>query len=904
MSALFWARYIVRSLRRGGRRVLFALACIAVGVAGVVALELATLTVQNALTSNVRAANGGDVSIASESAPLSRADLGVFRQLQREGRISQWLPVSTLHATTVLPGLRLIPFSVDVVPVPPYPLGGEPTFVSPANGNAESILRRPATVLVTSVLADELGAHIGSHVTVRSIGGAALHVTVGGILAETSLEHAAAMTVSARNAAPINGGYPHYTAVYANVPGGSSAQVGALLRTRFPLAQVQTVSESLQSTETEVHDFRQFLLLVGLLALLVAGIGILNAMQSLLTWRRLEIAMLKALGFGQGTLYALFGGEAVVLGLVGGVVGVVVGALAGSFITGALARALALQVTFVVDGLTLLAGVLLGVGATAIFAVFPVVRAAEVRPLEIMREGAPAPGAVRTVVLLAVVLGLFTALAAVVVGDLETAIKMVVGAAVVCGVLAGIFALVTGWLGRLGPPAGRQMAVGVLVASLAAILYTLARLPALAPLAVLWALLWLVTIAVPRSSLLPLLVAVRSLARRRSRTAVTLVAFLSGVLAMSLTLTVALGLQGQITSALASASAVNLIAVDTSASEGSVVRAASHLPGVKSLNAVLTVNVNPVSLNGRPVSRVVPPRPATGDREDSDFGARLLGSITGFDMKHGARPDSIIPMTIVTGRQLGQVDAGTNHIVVRRELQHRPFFLSLGDTVTFRESGTSITRAGRIVGFYTRPRRRGFAAFFSGSIIADRSFVRAIGAGDEQSTVAMRIDPASLSADATHLQNAVPGALVVDVADLTAVIETILNDLLNLLAVITALALGAGLTVVANGVTLAMLERRREIALYKAIGFGPGDVLRFVLVENALAGLLAGAVSVLAVAAALGFISRVALQQSIGFDPVVATLVLLVAAALAIVAAYLAARSPLRVRPIEALRND
>src|SRR5438309_4404771 len=33
------------------------------------------------------------------------------------------------------------------------------------------------------------------------------------------------------------------------------------------------------------HDFQQFLLIVGLLALLIAGIGILNAMQSILAMR-------------------------------------------------------------------------------------------------------------------------------------------------------------------------------------------------------------------------------------------------------------------------------------------------------------------------------------------------------------------------------------------------------------------------------------------------------------------------------------------------------------------------------------------------------------------------------------------------------------------------------------------
>ncbi len=149
-----------------------------------------------------------------------------------------------------------------------------------------------------------------------------------------------------------------------------------------------------------------------------------------------------------------------------------------------------------------------------------------------------------------------------------------------------------------------------------------------------------------------------------------------------------------------------------------------------------------------------------------------------------------------------------------------------------------------------------------------------------------------------------PGVLVIDVGDLAAVVETILSELLNVLDVITALVLGAGTAVVANGVALAMFERRREIALYKAVGFGPSSVLHFVLVENALIGTIAGAASVLAAAIALGLLSRLALQRAVGFDPVLAVYVLAAAVVLAVFTAYLAARAPIGVRPLEALRNE
>src|SRR5579859_69125 len=142
----FWLTYQLRSLLRGGKRALFAAICVAVGVAGVVALQTASLSIQNALTSNVRAANGGDISLTTDAAPLSRSDLSVFQRLKRSGRITSWTAIYTVHATAVNVKHELVPFDVDVVSAPPYPLGGQPTFVSPANGNVDRLLSHPGEI--------------------------------------------------------------------------------------------------------------------------------------------------------------------------------------------------------------------------------------------------------------------------------------------------------------------------------------------------------------------------------------------------------------------------------------------------------------------------------------------------------------------------------------------------------------------------------------------------------------------------------------------------------------------------------------------------------------------------------------------------------------------------------------
>ncbi len=898
---IFWLRYVTRSLRRSGRRSVFALLCIVVGVASVVALQTATLTVQNALTSNVRAANGGDISVASEASPISQSDLAVFSSLQRQGQISQWTAVANLHAAAVSAGGHLVPFDIQAVSRN-YPIGGQPTFVSPSSGNVGTLLTGPRDVLVTTVLADELGVSVGSRVYVRSVGGQGLHATIRGILAETSFEHSAVMTMRSNVATALSGRLPEYSAVYLNVPGNPS-KMAAQLRSQFPVATVQTVQEAMRSTQQQVHDFQQFMLLVGLMALLIAGIGILNAMQSMLTWRRLEIAMLKAVGFRRRSLYVLFGGEALLLGLVGGAVGAAIGASISKAVTDALARAMAIQVVFKFDTGSLLGGVALGIGATLLFSLMPIVRAAGFRPLEILREGtaASATGWAQTLGLLAIVLALFAGLSAAIMGSPVLAAEFVIASAALAALFTGLFALIVSWIGRLGPPRSRLLGTTVLIVLVVLTAVAVRAGSPLGPILGLAAVIWGVMALASAAGRLPLVIAVRSLSRRRARTSVTLVAFLVGVLAMSVTLTVAVSLESQINAVIASNSSVNLVAIASPSGQKALLKASSKLKAVQSRSDIVEASTEPVQINRKPLDRVVWPSSSAPNGDTADEQGRALSGVTGLDLRHNQTAGDI---RIVSGRMLGPADTGSSNALVRSELLYPPYNLKEGDSITLREPGSGRTSTIRIAGFYDRTRRRGFASFFRAPIYADRSVALAVGGQDAQFIISYSISPDQLTHDATQLQRQATGSLVVDIGDLTAVVETILNELLNLLAVITALGLGAGLAVVGNGVALAMLERRREMALYKAIGFGPRSVLRFVLVENALGGTLAGAVSVVLVAAVLSVISHLALQKAIGFDPVVAVLVLAGATLLAVVTAYLAARAPVRIRPIEVLRNE
>src|ERR1700724_4592296 len=74
--------YTTRSLWRGGQRTLLAIFCVAVGVMAIVALQLVGLMINNAFTSNVRDANGGDIAVRSENQSFTQDDLSFFDQLK------------------------------------------------------------------------------------------------------------------------------------------------------------------------------------------------------------------------------------------------------------------------------------------------------------------------------------------------------------------------------------------------------------------------------------------------------------------------------------------------------------------------------------------------------------------------------------------------------------------------------------------------------------------------------------------------------------------------------------------------------------------------------------------------------------------------------------------------------
>lgn len=139
-----------------------------------------------------------------------------------------------------------------------------------------------------------------------------------------------------------------------------------------------------ESLLTAFTSFTQYLTLggagIGLIALLTAGIGIMNIMLVSVTERTREIGTRKAVGATSGAILRQFLMETIFLCQVGGVIGILLGVLAGN----ATALAFDIRPTFPWDwGLIGIAGITI---IALIFGVYPAYKAAKLNPIEALRH--------------------------------------------------------------------------------------------------------------------------------------------------------------------------------------------------------------------------------------------------------------------------------------------------------------------------------------------------------------------------------------------------------------------------------------------------------------------------------------------------------------------------------------
>ena len=912
MKAGFYWRYATRSLWRGGQRTLLAIFCVAVGVMAIVSLQLVGNMVNNGLTANVRDGNGGDISVRSDVVPISAQQLKSFDTLLSDGSITDYTAVASQMVQGNDKDGTTDYFTLRAVDPQKFPLAGAPAFKDPGDGSFSSLLTGDSAVATQKWL-DQTGYHKGDSVSMRTTDGRSLHVTIAGVLFDAGAFQRPQILVSLDTfaAAPSSSGLPvSYSVVYVMVPGHTDANAATAkkaIETNLPQATVTTTKDALANNESNVQSIRNFLRIVGLLALLIGGIGIVNTMQVLLRRRQLEIAMLKTAGYRRGNLYVMFGLEAGVLGILGGALGAAIGVGVSFLVKGLVERAFFIDLPTSIDPFTVAAGVAIGFFTALIFGLMPIVQASEIRPLAVLRgmaEGSRVGSVLLTIGLSVLLVGMFFALSLVVLGDLGLTVLAVVITGLLLLLLSLFFTLVVLVISKLPVPDGFPWwYVLIVLAGLVVAAGVTWIAPGFGVLLLIIAAFGFVLVLLPRTWKSNVKMAIRNIGRQRARTVTTLIALFIGVFAIGIILVLGQNIKDQINQALLTNSRYNSFVLAGTANRAEVEQTLKGISGIQAQQENSIAQGLPISVNGVPMATVVKDAGRGGPDNIGKQGAyAFLSSVQGFDLSQGALPQTTIVAGHldhgVKGRNLTPADAGTSNVIMPQSASLGPLNLKLNDTFAVADQQGKTTVTFTVVGFYSDTD----ASF--GTIWTDSSQAFTLSGGKPLYLFQLKFDPTQADQKLHEIQKAVPDVQTFSFVELLLLINTLLNNLIIMLTAIASLAMIAGIIIIANAVALAMLERRRELGILKSVGFTSRSVLGEVLLENGIVGFTGALLAMLLVTLATTILSKAVFNSPFGVaTPLVLGIVLATAAVCMAVAGFVAWGAT-RVRPLEVLRYE
>lgn len=163
-------------------------------------------------------------------------------------------------------------------------------------------------------------------------------------------------------------------------------QVRGILRTIRKVPPGEEDDFDVVSNDSLISQFRAVTLavragaaVISSIALLAAGVGIMNIMLVSVTERTREIGIRRAIGARKRSILVQFLLEAVVLCQIGGVAGVLLGVLAGNTV------AYLMKVTVVIPVDWALLGMLVCSGVGVLFGTYPAIKAANLDPIDSLR---------------------------------------------------------------------------------------------------------------------------------------------------------------------------------------------------------------------------------------------------------------------------------------------------------------------------------------------------------------------------------------------------------------------------------------------------------------------------------------------------------------------------------------
>ncbi|MAU09150.1 MAG: hypothetical protein CL607_04960 [Anaerolineaceae bacterium] len=823
---LFFIKYALRGLRRGGQRVLIAMLAVGFGVMSLITMGTIAQAMQNAMETSPELVVGGDLRIAKSEMVSNEEISNLLAPLQAEGLITSYSPVSEFYEfmmrTADSSRIRYISRLFGVDPSA-YPIVGDVTIKEPANSTLADLTSELGTTVITRDIADEYGLEMGDTMRLTSHDGEmslAMPLTITGIVNDNPSHMGRRIYYSLETTEALFS----ETAIYDYVVIQTDQQEAAA--TAISEAGWFVQRADLQVLEQSPND-ELFIFMVqgaGVLGLLVGGIGIANTMQVLLTQRKQEVGILKTLGYSQRDMIFIFVLEAGLLGVVGSILGALLSMVVANGIMQIFSNSSSLLMQWNPDPLLMGGGILIGIVTTVIFAMYAIVSVSSARPTVIFRRESKQGRSWR---------GIFTALGFYV-------------------LLAIPFSVVTSlFLGSV------EKGIGILLFALAGLVVLGVGLGILT---------WVILRIMPTFNFNLLRMARNNMRKRAFSMIFAMIALFVGVFTLGFAMTIIQISLGQYAERNPEIEGYNLQVLTDTDTVPEIV-SALETEGVEAVNARYSTSAGKI----------------TFDAVDNywDNGALQIRSIP-WDIDILEGPE--------LGSDIGVYVYGPDEI----ELEGEMSYTALDGTV------------------YTLPILGRYAS--SGETVLNNVYQPVISWETYESLGSPALnhvevyaiaDNAQVQAIASTIGQAFPDVMTTNSIDLMEELNGMFLNIFYFALSMSGLALLAGVMLIANVVSLAMMERRYEIGVMKAVGYTQSNVLLTIVLEYGLVGFVASIVAILGIQAMITFITltQSAAEGMLFIEPITAIVILIIGLALTQATALTAAWAPAKIRPLAILNE-
>ncbi len=357
--------------------------CLFLGVATLAAIGSLIAGISDELSSRGRIILGGDIEISLSQRLANDKEIAIFEEI---GQLSKTVRLRAM-ANVKAPQKNLLSElkAIDNI----YPLYGALTLKDGRSVNAPEI----GDIFVGETLSDQMDLQIGDSVTFGEA-----DFTISGIIDEEpdrlgegfTLGPVALINLQSLEKTNLIQPGSLYSSKYRikTNPNSDIEAISERLDEDFPQAgwRITDRSNGAPGTRRFIERMGQFLTLVGLASLVIAGIGVGNGVASYLENKRKSIATLKVLGADSNTVFRIYFLQILFVATIAIIAGLIMGSIAPSLITWLAGDVLPVSPGFSIYPLPLLISAAYGLLIAIAFALPPLSKAKTVSSAGLFRN--------------------------------------------------------------------------------------------------------------------------------------------------------------------------------------------------------------------------------------------------------------------------------------------------------------------------------------------------------------------------------------------------------------------------------------------------------------------------------------------------------------------------------------